>query len=114
MSPRDPVCVRCRTGWSSEGLCHRVAGVACVHVKLGRRVCDSVGGVPKSRGRILNRGSNCAGMLGTLEPAALCWKGPSLRCGGACVVRDVRHDGGHCVRGARRGRACERGGQRMG
>lgn len=41
------------------------------------------------------------------SPAAL---GPSRRCGGACVVRDVRHDGGRCVRGARRDRACERGG----
>jgi hypothetical protein len=39
---------------------------------------------------------------GVLSP-----EGPSPSCGGACVVRDVRHDGGRCVRGARRGRACE-------
>lgn len=25
-------------------------------------------------------------------PRALSWEGPSPRCGGACVVRDVRND----------------------
>ena len=38
-------------------------------------------------------------------------RAPSPRCGGACVVRDVRHDGDRCVRGALRGRACEHGEQ---
>lgn len=42
-------------------------------------------------------------------PLLYAWKGPSRHCGGACVVRDVRHDGDRCMRGARRGRACERG-----
>lgn len=27
------------------------------------------------------------------HPRALSWEGPSRRCGGACVVRDVRNDG---------------------
>lgn len=51
----------------------------------------------------------CAHGAGALHPAALCWEGALPGCGGACVVRDVRHDGDRCVRGARRGRACERG-----
>lgn len=93
---------RCRAGWTREDLCQCAAGVYCSCDTVGH---GRVGGCQSHPGQALR---GCAqGVSG--NPSRGCQEGPSSRCGGVCVVRDVRHGGGRYVRGARRGRACEHG-----
>lgn len=93
---------RCRAGWTREDLYQCAAGVYCSCDTVGH---GRVGGCQSHPGQALR---GCAqGVSG--NPSRGCQEGPSSRCGGVCVVRDVRHGGGRYVRGARRGRACEHG-----
>lgn len=91
-----------------------MAGVSCVRVTLwviGEFVTLYMGGGVKVTGdtAISGGGDVRSGHHPPHVPLLYAGRSPSPRCGGACVVRDVRHDGGRCMREARRGRACERG-----